>query len=76
MKVRCERDGREFTPTVLSYPVFREDVEESGYFAFNDEDSGMLLGKQINCPTCGRGYMKMADGTWESDRKLTILKEA
>lgn len=29
----------------------------------------------INCPTCGRVYVLKQDGTWESDRKLTILFE-
>ena len=30
----------------------------------------------IDCPTCGRGYYQQPDGSWESDRKLTVLEVA
>jgi len=29
--------------------------------------------KYIDCPKCFRRYFREPDGSWESDRKLTIL---
>lgn len=69
MKAQCERDGTVFEAKIWQYPtsglsLSREKCKEAGY---------MYPCLFINCPTCGRRYFRMADGTWISDCPLRIL---
>lgn len=60
-KVRCERDGLEFTPII-----------KTGY---RTGPGGTLVPvPAIDCPRCDRRYILQPDGVWMSDRPLTILE--
>jgi hypothetical protein len=60
MLVRCERDRTLFSQEPIPRPHWTEEGVDKDTFT-------------INCPTCGRVYVKKQDGTWESDRKLTVF---
>ncbi len=63
MKVKCERDGHEFTAEPKPYMKRKTNF-------YTTKDHGDLL---INCPKCGRGYFIEDDGIFRADRPLTIL---
>lgn len=71
MNVKCERCGAVWDATPHPYPSSlnpwsKERCEEEG-FAFP--------ARSIDCPRCARGYFQEEDGSWVSDRPLTILEE-
>ncbi len=66
MLVRCERCGYEFNAEPRAYSYRREYAEQDGY---------RYPVQIINCTRCGRGYFQEIDGTWMSDRPLTVLEE-
>lgn len=71
MRVKCPRDDTTFDvePRVYPHPDYlwsKERCEEGGYA------HPCLV---IDCPTCGRGYFKDADGVFRSDRDLTVIEE-
>lgn len=63
MHVKCERDGHKWFAKPRAYPV-------QGCQTYDEVKEGDM---EITCPRCGRGYFLQADGTWQSDRELTIL---
>ena len=64
LRVRCERDGHEWDAVPRHLHVHDEYAEQDGY---------AYPVRVINCPKCGRGYYQETDGTWMSDRPLTVI---